>query len=431
MALHQTTTATIDEVAGVSGPDSMRVGLRLANRGFVVFCPRCFLWQDVTSLEQAVDRHRERHPQSRGMAKMLYDAMRAVDILESVPNVDKQRIGAVGHSLGAKETLYLAAFDERVKAAVASEGGLTFPSTNWDAPWYLGEAIRDERFPLNHHQLLGLIAPRPFLILGGESGPGAADGDRSWPLIAAALPAWQLYGKPTRLGLYNHRQGHSLSPEAFDRLAEWLEVIGKGSSHFFWRHRMIHCKFFVATALLAAFFCGAGPVPGADVAEIQTLLQHEIVGADLPMTEVQWYCDERVPAMPDVQTMDQWEQAAAQMRATVLEGIVYRGEAAQWRDAAVKVEWLDTIAGGPGYHIRKLRYEALPGLWIPALLYEPENIAGKVPAVLNVNGHTSLGKQYPPKQIRCINQAKRGMLALNIEWVGMGQLLDPVSTTTA
>ena len=224
VALHQTTTATIDEVAGVSGPDSMRIGLRLAHRGFVVFCPRCFLWQDVTSLEQAVDRHRERHPQSQGMAKMLYDAMRAVDILESVPNVDKQRIGAVGHSLGAKETLYLAAFDERVKAAVASEGGLTFPSTNWDAPWYLGEAIRDERFPLNHHQLLGLIAPRPFLILGGESGPGAADGDRSWPLIAAALPAWQLYGKPTRLGLYNHRQGHSLSPEAFDRLAEWLEV---------------------------------------------------------------------------------------------------------------------------------------------------------------------------------------------------------------
>ena len=188
---------------------------------------------------------------------------------------------------------------------------------------------------------------------------------------------------------------------------------------------MIHCKFFVATALLAAFFCGAGPVPGADVAEIQTLLQHEIVGADLPMTEVQWYCDERVPAMPDVQTIDQWEQEAARMRATVLERIVYRGEAAQWRDAAVKVEWLDTIEGGPGYRIRKLRYEALPGLWIPALLYEPENIAGKVPAVLNVNGHTSLGKQYPPKQIRCINQAKRGMLALNIEWVGMGQLSGP------
>ncbi len=224
VALHPTTTATIDETAGVSGPESKHIGLKLANRGFVVFCPRCFLWQDVSSLDEAVRRHRERHPQSLGMAKMLYDAMRGVDVLESLPDVDRNRIGAVGHSLGAKETLYLAACDERVKVAVASEGGIGFRSTNWDAPWYLGEAIRDESFPLNHHQLLGLIAPRPFLILGGESGPGAADGDRSWPLIEAALPAWRLYGEPTRLGLLNHRQGHSISPESFDRIAEWLEV---------------------------------------------------------------------------------------------------------------------------------------------------------------------------------------------------------------
>ncbi len=224
VALHPTTSATIDEIAGVSGPESKQIGLKLASRGFVVLCPRCFLWQDAASLDEAVQRHRERHPQSLGMAKMLYDAMRAVDILESLPEVDGNRIGAVGHSLGAKETLYLAAFDERVKVAVASEGGTGFRSTNWDAPWYLGEAIRDENFPLNHHQLLGLIAPRPFLILGGESGPGAADGDRSWPLLQAALPAWRLYGEPARLGLLNHRQGHSISPESFERIAEWLDA---------------------------------------------------------------------------------------------------------------------------------------------------------------------------------------------------------------
>lgn len=224
VALHQTTNASIDEVAGVSGPDSMQIGLKLAKRGFVVFCPRCFLWQEVKSLNEAVAKHRERHPNSLGMAKMLYDAMRGVDVLESLPDVDKKRIGAVGHSLGAKETLYLAAFDERIKAAVASEGGITFRSTNWDAPWYLGPAIRDDNFPLNHHQLLALTAPRPFLILGGESGNGAADGDRSWPLLEAALPVWRLYGEPTRIGLLNHRQGHSISPESFEKFAEWLET---------------------------------------------------------------------------------------------------------------------------------------------------------------------------------------------------------------
>ncbi len=224
VAFHATTTATIDAIAGVSGPEAAHLGWKLASRGSVVFCPRCFLWQDVPSLDEAVRRHRQRHPQALGMAKMLYDAMRAVDVLESLPEVDRNRIGAVGHSLGAKETLYLAAFDERVQAAVASEGGTGFRSTNWDAAWYLGEAIRDERFPLNHHQLLGLIAPRPFLILGGETGPGAADGDRSWPLLEAALPAWRLYGTPARLGLLNHGQGHAISPESFERLAEWLAV---------------------------------------------------------------------------------------------------------------------------------------------------------------------------------------------------------------
>lgn len=224
VALHQTTNASIDEVAGVSGPESMQIGLKLAKRGFVVFCPRCFLWQSVKDYNDAVAKHRERHPNSLGMAKMLYDAVRGVDVLVSLPGVDTKRIGAVGHSLGAKEALYLAAFDERIKAAVASEGGTGFRSTNWDAPWYLGPAIRDETFSLNHHQLLALIAPRPFLILGGESGGGAADGDRSWPLLEAALPVWRLYGEPTRVGLLNHRQGHSISPESFERIAEWLET---------------------------------------------------------------------------------------------------------------------------------------------------------------------------------------------------------------
>src|SRR5262249_49094346 len=113
---------------------------------------------------------------------------------------------------------------------------------------------------------------------------------------------------------------------------------------------------------------------------------------------------------------------AAATRAAVLDKVVYRGEAAAWRDAQTKVEWQDTIKGGPGYRIKKLRYEALPGLWIPALLYEPEKLAGKVPVVPNVNGHDGNRKAGKHKPNRCIHLAKRGMLALNVEWLGMGQL---------
>ncbi|MBN2476203.1 MAG: acetylxylan esterase [Pirellulales bacterium] len=166
----------------------------------------------------------------------------------------------------------------------------------------------------------------------------------------------------------------------------------------------------------------AGLLRADDPVEIEKLLKHEIVGPVLPMAEVQRYCEARVPDVPRVESAERWAAEAQRLRAAVLEKIVYRGAAAAWRDAPTRVEWLDTIDGGPGYRIKKLRYEALPGMWIPALLYQPEELSGKVPAILNVNGHTPLGKQYPPKQIRCINQAKRGMLALNLGWLGMGQL---------
>jgi hypothetical protein len=83
------------------------------------------------------------------------------------------------------------------------------------------------------------------------------------------------------------------------------------------------------------------------------------------------------------------------------------------------------MEAGEGYTIKKLRFEVVPDLWIPALLYEPTKLNGKSPVFLNVNGHDGAGKAAPYKQIRCINMAKRGIIALNLEWFGMGQLRGP------
>ncbi len=181
----------------------------------------------------------------------------------------------------------------------------------------------------------------------------------------------------------------------------------------------------VAWAFLPAVLLGLGGLPSlwaTEPATLQPLLQHAIVGKTLPLAEIERYCAGRVVRMPKVDSAAKWEAQARRLRARVLAEIVYRGEATKWRDAKTRVEWLDTIEGGPGYRIKKLRFEILPGMWTCALLYEPETLSGKVPAVLNVNGHSGEGKVYHPKQLRCINQAKRGMLALNVEWLGMGQL---------
>jgi hypothetical protein len=163
---------------------------------------------------------------------------------------------------------------------------------------------------------------------------------------------------------------------------------------------------------------------GLDEETIEQLLRQPILTPEMPQQEVQAFVEKRIPSMPDVKTRDDWEAEASRIRQQVLARIVYRGEAAKWRDAKCKVEWLSTIDDGNGYRIRKLRFEALPGLWIPALLYEPTKLSGKVPVVMNVNGHDADGKAAKYKQIRCINQAKRGMIALNVEWLGMGQLRD-------
>lgn len=159
--------------------------------------------------------------------------------------------------------------------------------------------------------------------------------------------------------------------------------------------------------------------------KVQQILERQIIGSEMTLAEVQRFTESRVPSMPDVKSVSEWERIASNIRRDVLTNVVYRGKAAQWRNQTTRIEWLDVIEGGPGYRIKKLRYEAVPDMWIPALMYEPLKLQGKVPVVMNVNGHETRGKVAEYKQIRCINQVKRGMIALNVEWIGMGQLHVP------
>lgn len=174
---------------------------------------------------------------------------------------------------------------------------------------------------------------------------------------------------------------------------------------------------FVSGLILWATACLSAEKP-----DLKAILGRPIIDRNLPMQEVQAYTEKRVVPMPNVTSAAQWQKHADRLRQQVFDKVVFRGAAAGWRDARLRIHWQGEIAGGPGYKIKKLRFEAVPGLWIPALLYEPLELAGKVPVVMNVNGHDGNGKAAVYKQIRCINQAKRGMLALNVEWLGMGQL---------
>lgn len=226
VVFHSTVPSTIRQPAGLEGAPEKAFGLKLAQRGCVALCPRCFLWPHDhpgrfrRHVSRQVKQLQRRHPHVRGMAKMVHDAQTALDLLAHLPEVDPQRLGAVGHSLGAKQVLYLAAFDERVQVGVSSEGGVGRRLSNWSNPWYLGRDGWGLRARREHHELLGLVAPRTFLLVGGDS----ADGDRSWPFIEAALAVYRLYEGRARIGLLNHRQGHTIPPAAEQRIYEWLET---------------------------------------------------------------------------------------------------------------------------------------------------------------------------------------------------------------
>lgn len=220
VVFHQTVKSQAQQAAGVdaSNPELMH-GVQLVKRGYVVICPRCFIFADGAGYADWVRRMQERHPTWTGMARMTWDGLRAADYLESLPQVDRERIGCLGHSLGAKEVLYAAAFDERFKVAVFSEGGIGLAFSNWDAPWYLGPRIRQPGFAREHHELLALIAPRPFLLLAGNS----ADNDQSAAFTEAARPVYELLGAKENVRLLNHRQGHRYPPEAQAAAEELLD----------------------------------------------------------------------------------------------------------------------------------------------------------------------------------------------------------------
>ena len=159
--------------------------------------------------------------------------------------------------------------------------------------------------------------------------------------------------------------------------------------------------------------------------QVGAILELPIQSPDIVEFQLRQYLMERLPPLPTPRNAREWETEARELRQRVLEEVIFYGWPRSWVEAEPEFEDLGIIATGKGYRLRGLRYEILPGFQTTALLYEPENLTGKVPAIVNVNGHTSVGNVSDYKQIRSINYALRGMLALSLEWFNCGELYLP------
>jgi hypothetical protein len=219
VVFHQTTKDTLKEPVGLGSKPDLALALQLVKRGFIALSPECCIMKDGGARVQA-EAVPKRRPGWTGLGKMTFDGSRCVDFLEKVPSVDRERIGCIGHSLGAKEVLYAMAFEPRYKAGVFCEGGIGLRMSNWTDPWYLTERMKPHIPAMENHQVMALIAPRPFLVIAGDS----ADGDASWTFVSTVRPVYELLGARDQIGLHNHHQGHAFPAEARELAYQWLET---------------------------------------------------------------------------------------------------------------------------------------------------------------------------------------------------------------
>lgn len=119
------------EVVGLAGSLDQAYAKELAERGYITLAPDAICFEERASSNDPVLYHANQlHSRLlRGqtlLAKVLFDTSAGIDLLESLPEVDSNRIGFVGHSYGGRTALFAPAFDKRIKASVSNCGSTTF-----------------------------------------------------------------------------------------------------------------------------------------------------------------------------------------------------------------------------------------------------------------------------------------------------------------
>lgn len=163
-----------------------------------------------------------------GTLKAVWDNMRGLDLLESLPFVDDKAMGAIGHSLGGHNAVYTAVLDDRLKVVVSSCGLDSFLDYyhGQEKRWDLGDGWCQDRYmpkmanykgrlteiPFDFHELIGALAPRYVLIVAPKDDHNfqAESVDR---VAAAARPVFKLYGHPERLQVEHPDGKHDFPPE--------------------------------------------------------------------------------------------------------------------------------------------------------------------------------------------------------------------------
>jgi hypothetical protein len=209
----------------VAGPN-MAYAAELANRGYVTLAP-----DYVNMGEYRFDAYS--HSYVSATMKGIWNHMRCVDYLASLPEVAADRIGVIGHSLGGHNGMFLAVFDERVKCVVSSCGFCSFSRymrgnlAGWSHTGYMPRirSLYDcdpVKMPFDFTEVVAALAPRPFLAC-------APVGDTNFDVqgvrdcMTAAGPVYALLGAGDRLRSIHPDVGHDFPSAARETAYDWFD----------------------------------------------------------------------------------------------------------------------------------------------------------------------------------------------------------------
>jgi dienelactone hydrolase len=227
LALHPTDHELGMKVAvGLGGKPGRDYGHELAERGYVVIAPAYPLLADYQPALEGLGY-------ASGTMKAVWDNIRALDLLETLPFVKSGNFGAIGHSLGGHNALFTAAFDERIKVVVSSCGFDSFADykggdiRGWTSERYMPRLAQfSPNIPFDFPEVIAAIAPRVCFV----SAP-FYDDNFSWRSVMrieeAAGRVYQLYGARDHLVVHHPRVGHEFPEEmreaAYQMFERWLK----------------------------------------------------------------------------------------------------------------------------------------------------------------------------------------------------------------
>jgi dienelactone hydrolase len=321
----------------------------------------------------------------------IWDGMRAIDYLQSRPEVDPQRIGCTGNSGGGTQTGYLMALDDRIRCAAPSCWLTGMPRLLATVGCQDAEQtiFGQLRFGLDHADCIMMRAPSPVLVLAATQ--DFFDISGTWDVFRCAKRLYTRMGSAERVDILENDAPHNYNKTQREGAVRWMSRWLLGEDQ---------------------------PITEPAI----TLLTEQ---------EYQCTADGKVMSLPEARSVydlnEDCENALLERRKAAWTG---GDRTALWNEvrrvAGIRslndlpkpqVESVGTIAR-TGYRIEKLRIRPEEGVLLPALLFLPkEPKAERVVLYLHDHGNVADAGADGPIERR----VRAGEVVLAVELRGTGQ----------